>query len=108
MKMLENLRVLGGGSARAHLPRFFCSKRVRRPAFALRFSARKQFGAPSLLRVESTVCFQRKRGLPSSIKTKAGQVRVVVHWEFGCVLCALCCTVYIAAQHIVTNCTQYI
>ena len=24
--MLENLRVLGGGSARAHLPRFFCSK----------------------------------------------------------------------------------
>ena len=52
-------------------------------------SARKQFGAPSLLRVESTVCFQRKRGLPSSIKTKAGQVRVVVHWEFGCVLCAL-------------------
>ncbi|APW19098.1 hypothetical protein CJ213_05670 [Gardnerella swidsinskii] len=44
-----------------------------------RFSARKQFGAPSLLRVESTVCFQRKRGLPSSIKTKAGQVCVVVH-----------------------------
>ena len=40
--------------------------------------ARKQFGAPSLLRVESTVCFQRKRGLPSSIKTKAGQVSMVV------------------------------
>ncbi|RIY30636.1 hypothetical protein CJI48_02320 [Bifidobacteriaceae bacterium GH005] len=39
--------------------------------------ARKQLGAPSLLRVESTVCFQRKRGLSSSIKTKAGQVRVV-------------------------------
>ena len=52
-------------------------------------SARKQLGAPSLLRVESTVCFQRKRGLPSSIKTKAGQSRVVVHWDFGCVLCAL-------------------
>ncbi|EFH27472.1 hypothetical protein GVAMD_0113 [Gardnerella vaginalis AMD] len=44
----------------------------------LRFSARKQFGAPSLLRVESTVCFQRKRGLPASIKTQAGQVSVVV------------------------------
>ena len=44
---------------------------------------------PSLLKVESTVCFQRKRGLPSSIKTKAGQSRVVVHWDFGCVLCAL-------------------
>ncbi|EPI40777.1 hypothetical protein HMPREF1584_01474 [Gardnerella vaginalis JCP8481A] len=39
---------------------------------------RKQLGAPSLLRVESTVCFQRKRGLPSSIKTKAGQISVVV------------------------------
>nr|PMC51482.1 hypothetical protein CJ211_05615 [Gardnerella vaginalis]PMC53458.1 hypothetical protein CJ210_00240 [Gardnerella vaginalis] len=51
--------------------------------------ARKQLGAPSLLRVESTVCFQRKRGLPSSVKTKAGQVRLVVHWEFCCVLCAL-------------------
>ena len=51
--------------------------------------ARKQLGAPSLLRVESTVCFQRKRGLPSSIKTKAGQSRVVVHWEFGCDWCAL-------------------
>ncbi|RFT39619.1 hypothetical protein CG398_03390 [Bifidobacteriaceae bacterium NR003] len=42
-----------------------------------------------MLRVESTVCFQRKRGLPSSIKTKAGKVSVVVHWEFCCVLCAL-------------------
>ncbi|APW18431.1 hypothetical protein BVL65_02215 [Gardnerella swidsinskii] len=40
--------------------------------------ARKQLGAPSLLRVESTVYFQRKRGLPSSIKTKAGQVSMVV------------------------------
>ena len=39
--------------------------------------ARKQLGAPSLLRVESTVCFQRKRGLPSSRLTKAGQVCVV-------------------------------
>ncbi|RFT38559.1 hypothetical protein CG399_01665 [Bifidobacteriaceae bacterium NR015] len=34
---------------------------------------------PSLLMVESTVCFQRKRGLPSSVETKAGQVCVVVH-----------------------------
>ncbi|RFT35315.1 hypothetical protein CG400_04345 [Bifidobacteriaceae bacterium NR017] len=50
--------------------------------------ARKQLGAPSLLRVESTVCFQRKRGLPSSRLTKAGQVCMVVYWEFGCVLCA--------------------
>ena len=41
-------------------------------------SARKQLGAPNLLRVESTVCFQRKRGLPSSRLTKAGQIRVAV------------------------------
>ncbi|PNP90798.1 hypothetical protein BFS15_04370 [Gardnerella sp. DNF01162] len=40
--------------------------------------ARKQLGAPSLLRVESTVCFQRKRGLPSSRLTKAGQICVVM------------------------------
>ncbi|RFT34302.1 hypothetical protein CG401_00295 [Bifidobacteriaceae bacterium NR019] len=39
--------------------------------------ARRQLGAPSLLRVESTVCFQRKRGLPSSRLTKAGQSCVV-------------------------------
>ena len=39
--------------------------------------------APSLLKVESTVCFQRKRGLPSSRLTKAGQSRVVC--VFGCV-----------------------
>ena len=57
--------------------------------FRLERSAKRQLGAPSLLRVESTVCFQRKRGLPSSIKTKAGQAGVVVDWEFCCVLCAL-------------------
>ena len=51
--------------------------------------ARKQLGAPSLLRVESTVCFQRKRGLPSSRLTKAGQAGVIVHWKFSYVLCAL-------------------
>ena len=34
--------------------------------------ARKQLGAPSLLKVESPVDFQRKRGLPESVKTKAG------------------------------------
>ena len=50
--------------------------------------ARKQLGAPSLLRVESTVCFQRKRGLSSSIKMKTGQVSVVVHFFGGGVLCA--------------------
>ena len=49
--------------------------------------ARKQLGAPSLLRVESTVCFQRKRGLPSSRLTKAGQVCMVVYWELV-VFCA--------------------
>ena len=32
----------------------------------------------SLLRVENTGCFQRKRGLPSSRLTKAGQVSVAV------------------------------
>ena len=32
----------------------------------------------TLLKVESAVCFQRKRGLPSSRLTKAGQVRVAV------------------------------
>ena len=31
----------------------------------LKRSARRQFGTPNLLRVESTVCFQRKRGLAS-------------------------------------------
>ena len=46
--------------------------------------ARKQLGAPSLLRVESTVCFQRKRGLPASIKTQAGQVRVAILYKLGC------------------------
>ena len=38
----------------------------------LECSVQKQFGAPSLLRVESPVDFQRKRGLPESVKTKAG------------------------------------
>ncbi|RFT38624.1 hypothetical protein CG399_02065, partial [Bifidobacteriaceae bacterium NR015] len=38
---------------------------------------------------ESTVCFQRKRGLPSSRLTKAEQVCLVVHWEFCCDWCAL-------------------
>ncbi|PKZ18705.1 hypothetical protein CYJ59_05555 [Gardnerella leopoldii] len=33
--------------------------------------ARKQLGAPSLLKVESPVDFQRKRGLLESVKTKA-------------------------------------
>ena len=42
-----------------------------------------------MLRVESTVCFQRKRGLPAALLTQAGQVSVVVHCEFGCVLRAL-------------------
>jgi len=46
--------------------------------FRLERSAKRQFGAPSLLKVESTVCFQCKRGLPSSVKTKAGQVSAVV------------------------------
>ncbi|KXI17771.1 hypothetical protein HMPREF3230_00567 [Gardnerella vaginalis] len=36
-----------------------------------------------MLSVESTVCFQRKRGLPSSQLTKAGQICVGIHWEFG-------------------------
>ncbi|PMC55648.1 hypothetical protein CJ213_02720 [Gardnerella swidsinskii] len=46
--------------------------------------ARKQLRAPSLLRVESTVYFQRKRGLPSSRLTKAEQTHMWAHWEFGC------------------------
>ncbi|RFT32955.1 hypothetical protein CG401_06275 [Bifidobacteriaceae bacterium NR019] len=52
-----------------------------------------------MLKVESTVCFQCKRGLPSSIKTKAGQVCVVVHCEFGCVLCACVCGINCARLH---------
>ncbi|PNS43298.1 hypothetical protein BFS05_04485 [Gardnerella vaginalis] len=42
-------------------------------------SVQKQLGAPSLLKVESTVRFQRKRGLPESVKTKAEQICVVIH-----------------------------
>ncbi|WP_421777851.1 hypothetical protein [Gardnerella sp. KA00747] len=48
--------------------------------------AREGNSERELAQVESTVCFQRKRGLPSSRLTKAGQISVVVHWEFGCVL----------------------
>ncbi|EPI41424.1 hypothetical protein HMPREF1585_01100 [Gardnerella vaginalis JCP8481B] len=42
--------------------------------------ARESNSERELAQVESTVCFQRKRGLPSSRLTKAGQARVVVHW----------------------------
>ncbi|PMC42809.1 hypothetical protein CJ216_01500 [Gardnerella greenwoodii] len=68
--------------------------------FRAALRARKQFGAPSLLRVESAVCFQRKRGLPSSVKTKAGQVSVVIYWEFSCVLCALTTCLRAAVEHL--------
>ena len=41
---------------------------------------------PSLLRVESTVCFQRKRGLRASLRRVQG---VLVGFVFGFLFCVL-------------------